>query len=145
MRLGGPQIWSGRQGENSSTGTPTRPHRSQSSRSYFTTDSQSVSQYVFVSSTLVGLATRYYFLSECCCLKFAVLFQWGALSDEDGSVICSVTTQWPESLRTRNHTLLSHLRFPQAGGAGSRIYISQEQGGPVTPPGTGSVVSRCTH
>jgi hypothetical protein len=42
------------------------------------TISQSV---VLVSSTLVGLATRYYFLSECCCLKFAVLFLWGALSD----------------------------------------------------------------
>jgi hypothetical protein len=38
------------------------------------TVSQSVSQYVLVSSTLVGLATRYYFLSECCCLKFAVLY-----------------------------------------------------------------------
>jgi hypothetical protein len=41
-----------------------------------------VSQYVLVSSTLVGLATRYYFLSECCCLKFAVLYLLGALSDE---------------------------------------------------------------
>jgi hypothetical protein len=41
-----------------------------------------VSQYVLVSSILVGLATRYYFLSECCCLKFAVLYLWGALSDE---------------------------------------------------------------
>jgi hypothetical protein len=40
------------------------------------------SQYVLVSRTLVGLATRYYFLSECCCLKFGVLFLWGALSDE---------------------------------------------------------------
>jgi hypothetical protein len=30
---------------------------------------QSVSWYVLVSSTLVGLATRYYFLLECCCLK----------------------------------------------------------------------------
>jgi hypothetical protein len=30
----------------------------------------------------VGLATVYYFLSECCCLKFAVLFVWGVLSDE---------------------------------------------------------------
>jgi hypothetical protein len=29
----------------------------------------------------MGLATRYYFLSECC-LKFEVLFLWGALSDE---------------------------------------------------------------
>jgi hypothetical protein len=44
------------------------------SRNYFMTDSQSVSQYVLVLSTLVGLATRYYFLSECCCLKFAVFF-----------------------------------------------------------------------
>jgi hypothetical protein len=46
---------------------------------------------------------------------------------EDGSAICSVITEWSESLRTRNHTLLSHLRFPQPGGPGSRIY----------PPGTG--------
>jgi hypothetical protein len=45
-------------------------------------DWQSVSQYVLVSSTLVGLATRYYFLSECCCLKFAALYLLGALSDE---------------------------------------------------------------
>jgi hypothetical protein len=43
---------------------------------------QSVSQYVLVSSTLVGLGTRYYFLLECCCLKVAVLFLWDALSDE---------------------------------------------------------------
>jgi hypothetical protein len=30
----------------------------------------------------LGLATRYYFLLECFCLKFAVLFLVGALSDE---------------------------------------------------------------
>jgi hypothetical protein len=41
-----------------------------------------VSQYVLVSSTLVGLATRHYFLSEWCCLKFPVLCLWGALFDE---------------------------------------------------------------
>jgi hypothetical protein len=41
-----------------------------------------VSHCVLVSSTLVGLATKYYFLSECCCLKFAVLILWSALSDE---------------------------------------------------------------
>jgi hypothetical protein len=55
-------------------------------RSYFTTDGRSVgrsvSQYVLVSSTLVGLAIRYYFLSEGCCLQVAVLFLWNALSDE---------------------------------------------------------------
>jgi hypothetical protein len=56
---------------------------------------------------------------------------------EDGFAICSVITQWSESRRTRNHTLLSHLRLPQPGGPGSRIYIPQEQGGPVIPPDTG--------
>jgi hypothetical protein len=56
---------------------------------------------------------------------------------EDGSAIYSVITQWSESLRTRNHTLLSLLRLPQPGGPGSHIYIPQEQGGPVIPPGTG--------
>jgi hypothetical protein len=55
---------------------------------------------------------------------------------EDGSAICNVITQWSESRRTRNHTLLSHLRLPQPGGPGSRIYIPQEQGGPVIPLGT---------
>jgi hypothetical protein len=84
-------------------------------RSYFTTDgqsvSQSVSQYVLVSSTLVGLATRYYFLSECCCLKFAVLFLGRPLWREDGSAICSVIAQWSESRRTSNHYLLSGASF----------------------------------
>jgi hypothetical protein len=42
-------------------------------------------QYVLVSSILVGLATRYYFLSECCCLKFAVCIYW-ALSLTRGRV-----------------------------------------------------------
>jgi hypothetical protein len=96
-------------------------------------DWRPISQYALVSSTLVGLATRYYFLSECCCLTFTVLFLWGVLSDErTGSAICSVIIQWSESRRTRNHTLLSHLRLPQPGEPGSRIYIPQEQGGPGT-------------
>jgi hypothetical protein len=30
----------------------------------------------------LGFVTRYYFLLECCCLIVAVLFLWGALSDE---------------------------------------------------------------
>jgi hypothetical protein len=67
---------------------------------------------------------------------------WGLVSvgrplwREDGSAIYSVITQWSESCRTRNHTLLSHPRLPQPGGPGSRIYITQKQGGPVIPPGT---------
>jgi hypothetical protein len=61
---------------------------------------------------------------------------------EDGSAICSVITQWSESLRTRNHTLLFRLRLPQPGGPGSRIYIPKEQGGPVIPSGTGFPLRR---
>jgi hypothetical protein len=37
--------------------------------------------YEYVKPTL-GLVTKYYFLSEGCFLKFAVLPLWGALSDE---------------------------------------------------------------
>jgi hypothetical protein len=39
--------------------------------------------------------------------------------------------------RTHDHILLSHLRLPQPGGPGPRIYIPQEQGGPVIPLSTG--------
>jgi hypothetical protein len=39
--------------------------------------------------------------------------------------------------RTHDHILLSHLRLPQSGGPGPRIYIPQEQGGPVIPLDTG--------
>jgi hypothetical protein len=42
-----------------------------------------------------------------------------------------------KSRRTHSHILLSHLRLPQSGGPGSRIYIPREQGGPVIPPGIG--------
>jgi hypothetical protein len=38
---------------------------------------------------------------------------------------------------THDHILLSQVRdFPQPGGPGPRIYILQERGGPVIPPGT---------
>jgi hypothetical protein len=42
-----------------------------------------------------------------------------------------------KSCRTHGHILLSHLRLPQLGGRGARIYIPQVQSGPVIPPGTG--------
>jgi hypothetical protein len=61
---------------------------------------------------------------------------------ENGSAICSVIIQWSESRKTRNHTLLSHLRLLQSGGPGSRVYILQEQGGPVIPSGTGFPLRR---
>jgi hypothetical protein len=66
-------------------------------------------------------------LSEICGLVSVGRRLWW----EDGSAICSAITQWSESCRTRNHNLMSHLRLPQPGGPGCRIYIPQEQGGPV--------------
>jgi hypothetical protein len=52
-----------------------------------------------------------------------------------------------QSRRTHDHILLSYLRLPKPGGTGSRIYIPQEQGGPVIPPGTGfpSIASYDSH
>jgi hypothetical protein len=96
-------------------------------------DWQLASQYVLVSNTLVGLANRYYFLTEGCSLVSVRRPLWR----EDMSAIYSVVTEWSESRRTRNHTSLSHLRVPQPGGLGSHIYIPQEEAGPVIPPGTG--------
>jgi hypothetical protein len=51
--------------------------------------------------------------------------------------LARAVTLGSKSRRTRDHIFLSHLRLPQPGGPGSRIYIPREQGGPVIPPGTG--------
>jgi hypothetical protein len=83
------------------------------------------------------LPVRRLFYEICCLVSMGRPF-WR----EDGSAICSVITQWSESRRNRNLTLLSHLRLPQPGGPGSRIYIPQEQGGPVMPLGTGFPLCR---
>jgi hypothetical protein len=101
------------------------------SRSYFMTDSQSVCLGIEYPCGTCGqiLFPVGMLLSEICGLVFV-----GCL--EDGSAICNVITQWSESLRTRNHIWLSHLRLPQPGGPGYRIYIPQEQGGPVISLGT---------
>jgi hypothetical protein len=53
-------------------------------------------------------------------------------------VFASAVPLWSESLGTQDRILLSQfLRLPQPGGPGPRIFIPQEQGGPVIPPGTG--------
>jgi hypothetical protein len=62
-----------------------------------------------VSMSFVSFVTRYYFLSEGCCLKVAFLF---APSLTRGRVaVCSAITQCSESRITSNHTLLYHLRL----------------------------------
>jgi hypothetical protein len=109
-------------------------HKSRS-RSYFTTDSQSVCLGIEYPC---GTCDQILFPVGMLLPEICGLVSVGCpLSREDGFAICSVITQWFESLRTRNHILLSHLKLPQPGGPGSHIYIPQEQGGPVIPPGTG--------
>jgi hypothetical protein len=57
---------------------------------------------------------------------------------EDGSVIYLYNCFWalPEQ-SISGHTVLSHLRLLPTSRARSRIYIPQEQGGPVIPLDTG--------
>jgi hypothetical protein len=44
---------------------------------------------------------------------------------------------WVRIPRTHDHILLSQIQNPQPGGPDLHIYIPQEQGGLVIPPGTG--------
>jgi hypothetical protein len=56
--------------------------------------------------------------------------------------LARAVTLGSKSCRTHGHILLSHLILPQPGEPGPRIYIPQEQGGPVIPPGTGFTFCR---
>jgi hypothetical protein len=47
-----------------------------------------------------------------------------------------------EAVTLGSNIVLSHLRLPQSGGPGTRIYIFQEEGSPVTPPGSGFPLRR---
>jgi hypothetical protein len=77
-------------------------------------DRRSVSQYVLVSSPLGDL--RPTILSECC-LKVAVLFLWGPLSDERTGLQFAV-----QSLNDPSHAEPVTI-LPQPGGPVSRIYM----------------------
>jgi hypothetical protein len=109
-----------------------------------------VSRSVLVSGTHLGPATNFSFS-----LKFS-LDRYGfvifvAPSLTRGRVcnlllllgLTSTVPLWCESRGTQDHILLSKfLRLPQPGGPGPRIYVPQEQGGPVIPPGTGFLSRR---
>jgi hypothetical protein len=96
---------------------------------FFTTDNQSVSM-SWYRAPLWDLRPDSMILSVGMFLYeiYGLVSVGRPLWREDGSAICSVITQWCESRRTHNHTLLFHLRLLKPGGPGSRIYIPQEQG-----------------
>jgi hypothetical protein len=107
----------------------------------FIYDRQSVGESVLVSSSHLQPMTRFLLLSDICGLHVEGLSLWR----EDGSVIYSYNLlslfgPSPAELVTSyclvwDHILLSHTRLFQPGGPGPRIYIPQEQGGPVMPLG----------
>jgi hypothetical protein len=87
---------------------------SSSSSSYMATDGQSASS--------SGRSPRPDFNFVFMTIAFFLLHVGRPLWWEDGSVICSAITHWLEPRRTHNHILLSHLKLPQSGGPGPRIY-----------------------
>jgi hypothetical protein len=81
----------------------------------------------------------------CYCQTVACLFVWDALSDQRSGLPFTIAAGSRQRSRPwvrvpRDSWLyfaVSDSRLPQPGGPGPRIYIPQEQGGPVIPPGTG--------
>jgi hypothetical protein len=92
---------------------------------------RSVGQFILVSFPFWGTWPDFNFL------RLTISSSCRALWREDGSIICSAITHCLESRRTHNHILVSHLRLPQPGGQGPRIYIPHELSGPVITSGTG--------
>jgi hypothetical protein len=97
------------------------------SKSRFCYDRRSVGQSLLVSSIHLGLTTRFLFLSDRC-----------GFVDVGGSLWRERSHSWVRVPRdSRPYFTVSDSRLPQPGGPGPRIYIPQEQGGPVLPPDTG--------
>jgi hypothetical protein len=74
----------------------------------------------------------------CYCQTVACSFLWGAFSDEMTGLSFTIATG-PRQCSHYHITTFYCLRFenPQPRGSGSRIYIPQDQGDSVIPPGTG--------
>jgi hypothetical protein len=90
---------------------------------------------ILVSGSHLEPLTIYLLLSD-----NASFLMWGALLDEKMGLYLLVhlllgltraITLGSKSHRNHDHVLLSHMRFPQSGGPGSRIYVPQKQGGSV--------------
>jgi hypothetical protein len=105
-------------------------------------DGRSVGQAVLVLGSHKKFMTR--FLSS----VWQLLDSWCGASSLTRGCVCNLLVQLllglaravilgTKSRRTHDHILSPNLTVPKPGGPGSRIYIPQEQRGPVIPPGTG--------
>jgi hypothetical protein len=98
-----------------------------------------VSPPVLVSSPDLGLKTRFLLLSDSC-----GLLMWDALSDERTGLSFTIAAGPHQYSHSQARVLwdswpyitVTDLRLPKPGGPGPRIYIPQEQGGPVITLGT---------
>jgi hypothetical protein len=112
---------------------------SSQSQSYITTDGQSVSL-SWNKAPVWGLRPDFYY-----CQTVAGLLMRGALSEERAGLSFTIVvgprqrshSEILVSLNSCPYFTVSDSRLPQPGGPGPHIYIPQEQGGPVIPPGTG--------
>jgi hypothetical protein len=93
-----------------------------------------------VSSTHLGITTRFLLLSDSCRFVDMGRCFWR----ENGSAVYNCCWSSPaESFWVRvprystPYFTVSNSRLPKPGGPGPRIYIPQEQGGPVLAPGPG--------
>jgi hypothetical protein len=108
------------------------------SQNYITTDGQSASL-SWCQAPIWGLRPDFYY-----CQTVAGLLMWGAFSDERTGLPFTIAAgprqRSHSSVRvprdSRPYFTVSDSRLLQPGGPNPRIYIPQEQGGPVIPPGT---------
>jgi hypothetical protein len=111
--------------------------RSQS-QSHVTTDDQSASLF-WCQAPIWGLRPDLYY-----CQTVAGLLLWGAPSNEKTDLPFTIAAGPCQRSHSRfrvpgdswPYFTVSDLRLPEPGGPGPRIYIPQEQGGPVITPCT---------
>jgi hypothetical protein len=107
-----------------------RPFRGATIAIYVKTDGQSASL-SWNKAPVWGLRPDFYY-----CQTVAGLLMWGAVSDERTGLPFTIAAGPSPAGLVTNHILLSQIRDPQRGGPGPRVYILQEQGGPIIPLGT---------
>jgi hypothetical protein len=109
------------------------------SHSYVTTDDY-LASLSWCQAPIWGKRPDFYY-----CQTVVGLLTWGSLFDERTGWLFTIATgprqcshSWVWVLQDSGpYLIVSNSRLPQPGGLGPHIYIPQEQGGPVIPPGTG--------
>jgi hypothetical protein len=93
-------------------------------------------QFLLATSPLRLTTSVFFFQPNSCGVTSSLKRRW-VCRLQSLLVFASAVILGSKSRATHDHNLLSQIRdSPNLGGSGPRIYIPQEQGGPVIPPGT---------